>query len=236
MLRFPGIGPIHAFEQGTTFLQLKNHLKEKIREHLGEGVRSSITLGAFRSIRIFLLGEVRKQGAYTVSALSTTINALLSCGGIKESGSLRKIQLKRAGKIVSSLDLYDLLLRGDTGADEALQPGDVIFVPIVEKQVTISGAVKRPAKYEILSEQTLEEIIEISGGVSGRAYLSNIRLERLGGNYRPVVKNLSLPSDSRFKILPGDIISISSASSEISNSVSLIGNLERPVNMNGNRE
>jgi polysaccharide export outer membrane protein len=228
MLRFPGIGPIHAFEQGTTFLELKNHLKEKIREHLGEGVQSSITLGAFRSIRIFLLGEVRKQGAYTVSALSTTINALLSCGGIKESGSLRKIQLKRAGKIVSTLDLYDLLLLGDTSADKALQPGDVIFVPVVEHQITISGAVKRPAKYEILTEESLEEIIEVSGGVTGRAYLSNIRLERLGEDYRPFVKNLSLPSDSRFKILPGDIISISSASSEVSNSISLIGNVERP--------
>jgi len=66
MLNFPGIGPIHAFEKGTSFLELKNHLKEKIREHLGEGVQSSISLGAFRSIRIFLLGEVRKQGAYTV--------------------------------------------------------------------------------------------------------------------------------------------------------------------------
>ena len=175
-----------------------------------------------------MLGEVRKQGAYTVSALSTTINALLSCGGIKESGSLRKIQLKRAGKIVSTLDLYDLLLRGDTSADEALQPGDVIFVPVVEQQVTISGAVKRPAKYEILEEESLEEIIDVSGGVSGRAYLSNIRLERLGEDYRPMVKNLSLPSDSRFKILPGDIVSISSASSEVSNSVSLIGNVERP--------
>ena len=75
MIRFPGIGPIHAFEKGTSFLELKNHLKEKIKEHLGEGVQSAITLGAYRSIRIFLLGEVRKQGAYTVSALSTTINA-----------------------------------------------------------------------------------------------------------------------------------------------------------------
>ena len=228
MLRFPGIGPIHAFEQGTTFIELKNHLKEKIREHLGEGVQSSITLGAFRSIRIFLMGEVRKQGAYTVSALSTTINALLSCGGIKESGSLRKIQLKRTGKIVSTLDLYDLLLRGDTSADLALQPGDVIFVPVVEQQVTISGAVKRPAKYEILTEESLEEIIDISGGVSGRAYLSNIRLERLGEDYRPVVKNLSLPSNAKFKIQSGDIISISYASSEVSNTVSLVGNVERP--------
>ena len=88
MIRFPGIGPINAFEKGTSFIDLKDHLREKIREHLGDGVQSFITLGGFRSIRIFLLGEVRKQGAYTVSALSTTINALLSCGGIKETGSL----------------------------------------------------------------------------------------------------------------------------------------------------
>jgi polysaccharide export outer membrane protein len=226
MLRFPGIGPIHAFEQGTTFLELKNHLKEKIREHLGEGVQSSITLGAFRSIRIFLLGEVRKQGAYTVSALSTTINALLSCGGIKESGSLRKIQLKRAGKIVSTLDLYDLLLRGDTSSDEALQPGDVIFVPVVEKQVTISGAVKRPAKYEIQGGETLSDIIDLSGGTTDRSVLDLIRLERLNADFRPIVKNLNFSEHKDFVILSGDLISIGFAGSSIRNVVSIVGAVE----------
>ena len=228
MIRFPGIGPIHAFEKGTSFLELKNHLKEKIQEHLGEGVQSAITLGAFRSMRIFLLGEVRKQGAYTVSALSTTINALLSCGGIKETGSLRNIQLKRGGKIISTLDLYDLLLHGDTSADHSLQPGDVIFVPVVEKQISISGAVRRPAKFEIRGGETLKDVLELAGGVEGRAYLSNIRLERLGADFRPIVKNLSIPNDSSYKILTGDVISLGSASSKVMNSVSLLGNVERP--------
>jgi len=228
MVRFPGIGPIHAFEKGTSFIELKNHLKEKIQEHLGEGVQSAITLGAFRSIRIFLLGEVRKQGAYTVSALSTTINALLSCGGIKETGSLRNIQLKRGGKIISTLDLYDLLLHGDTSADHSLQPGDVIFVPVVEKQISISGAVRRPAKFEIRGVETLNDALELAGGFEGRAYLSNIRLERLGKDFRPIVKNLSIPSDSSYKILTGDVISLGSASSKVMNSVSLLGNVERP--------
>jgi polysaccharide biosynthesis/export protein len=228
MIRFPGIGPIHAFEKGTSFLELKNHLKEKIQEHLGEGIQSAISLGAFRSMRIFLLGEVRKQGAYTVSALSTTINALLSCGGIKETGSLRNIQLKRGGKIISTLDLYDLLLHGDTNADHSLQPGDVIFVPVVEKQISISGAVRRPAKFEIRGGETLKDALELAGGFEGRAYLSNIRLERLGKDFRPIVKNLSIPSDSSFKILTGDVISLGSASSKVMNSVSLLGNVERP--------
>jgi protein involved in polysaccharide export with SLBB domain len=227
MLNFPGIGPIHAFEKGTSFLELKNHLKEKIREHLGEGVQSSISLGAFRSIRIFLLGEVRKQGAYTVSALSTTINALLSCGGIKETGSLRMIQLKRAGKVISTLDLYDLLLAGDTSADQPLQPGDVIFVPVVQKQITVSGSVRRPAKYEILGGETLEGVLQLAGGPSDRSVLDMIRLERIDQYYRPVVRNLNFSPAKNEKILPGDQISIGFAGTHIRNIVSLVGATEK---------
>lgn len=227
MIRFPGIGPINAFENGTSFIALKNHLREKIREQLGEGVQSSITLGAFRSIRIFLLGEVRKQGAYTVSALSTTINALLSCGGIKESGSLREIQLKRAGKVIATLDLYDLLMRGDTSADQPLQPGDVIFVPVIEMQISVSGAVRRPAKYEIQGDETLEDAVKIAGGSSDRSVLDLIRLERLGPNYHPVVRNLNYAIDKNMIIQSGDQISIGFAGTNIRNVVSLIGAVEK---------
>ena len=226
MIRFPGIGPINAFEKGTSFIDLKNHLREKIREHLGEGVQSSITMGAFRSIRIFLLGEVRKQGAYTVSALSTTINALLSCGGIKESGSLRTIQLKRTGKVIANLDLYDLLMRGDTSADKTLQPGDVIFVPVIEKQITISGAVRRPAKYEIKGGETLQSALELAGGSSDRSVLDIIRLERMDSNFRLNIKNLNLSKDNAFTVEAGDQISIGFAGSSVKNNVSIIGAVE----------
>ena len=227
MIRFPSIGPINAFEKGTSFIALKNHLREKIREQLGEGVQSSITLGAFRSIRIFLLGEVRKQGAYTVSALSTTINALLSCGGIKESGSLRNIQLKRAGKVIATLDLYDLLLRGDTSADQPLQPGDVIFVPVVEKHISVSGAVRRPAKYEIQGDETLEDALRIAGGTSDRSVLNLIRLERLGPNYQLFLRNLNYAVDKNMIIQSGDQVSIGFAGTNIRNVVSLIGAVEK---------
>lgn len=228
LIRFPGIGPINAFENGTSFLDLKNHLKLKIREHLGEGVQSSISLGAFRSIRIFLLGEVRRQGAYTVSALSTMLNALLTGGGIKDTGSLRKIELKREGETVTILDLYDLMLRGDISADSLLQPGDVIFVPVVGDQVTISGSVRRSAKYEILGHETLQDAIELAGGLNDRAYLDNIRLERLGNDFRPRVKNLKLADEFSFQIHSGDLISIGSVGVNVTNSVSLLGNVERP--------
>ena len=228
IIRFPGIGPVNAFEMGTSFVELKNHLKVKILEHLGEGVQSSITLGAFRSIRIFLLGEVRSQGAYTVSALSTLVNALLVSGGINETGSLRNIQLKRDGQIVTTLDLYDLLLKGDTSADSPLQPGDVIFVPVIEKQVSISGSVRRPAKYEMIGGETLKDLITLAGGTKERAFLENIRLERLGADFRPLVKNLNIPQDLSFKLFSGDIVSISSSGVKVTNSISLVGNIERP--------
>ena len=226
MIRFPGIGPINAFEKGTSFIDLKNHLREKIREQLGEGVQSSITLGAFRSIRIFLLGEVRKQGAYTVSALSTTINALLSCGGIKETGSLRTIQLKRAGKVIATLDLYDLLMRGDTSADQPLQPGDVIFVPVIKKQITVSGAVRRPAKYEIKGDETLASAVALAGGALDRSELDMIRLERMDSSFRLNVKNLSLFKDESFTVKKGDQISLGFAGNAIKNSVSITGSAE----------
>ena len=189
ILQFPDIGPINAFEKGTSFIDLKNLLKEKILENLGEGVQSSITLGAFRSIRVFIFGEVEEQGALNISAYTSMINALLNCGGIKETGSLRNVQLKRSGEIITTLDLYDLLLRGDTSADQSLQPGDVIFVPVIEKQIEVSGAVRRPAKYEILEEDTLQDAIRLAGGTTERSVLSRIRIERLNNNFRPEVKN-----------------------------------------------
>lgn len=93
------------------------------------GMKASITMGPLRSIRVFVLGDVNRPGSYTVSSLSTMTNALFVSGGVKPIGSLRDIQLKRSGKIITRLDLYDLLLRGDTSGDARLQPGDVIFVP-----------------------------------------------------------------------------------------------------------
>jgi protein involved in polysaccharide export with SLBB domain len=95
------------------------------------GVQASISMGELRSMQIFVLGEAYKPGAYTVSSLSTITHALVVSGGVSDIASLRNIQLKRAGKIIASLDLYDLLMHGDTKSDIRLQPADVIFIPTV---------------------------------------------------------------------------------------------------------
>ena len=226
IVQFPEIGPINAFEKGTSFIDLKNLLNEKIRENLGEGVQSSITLGAFRSIRIFIFGEVEKQGAVNVSAYTSMINALLSAGGIKQTGSLRRLELKRAGKIITTLDLYDLLLRGDTSADQSLQPGDVIFVPVIEKQIAVSGAVRRPAKYEILEEDTLQDAIILAGGFTDRSELNRVQIERMNKEFQPEIKNFNYQESKDSKILSGDRISIGITGSKVRNVVSLKGPVE----------
>ena len=95
------------------------------------GVQASISLGELRSMQVFVLGEAFKPGAYTVSSLSTITHALFVSGGVNDIASLRAIQLKRAGNSIATLDLYDLLLKGDTGNDIRLQPSDVIYVPTV---------------------------------------------------------------------------------------------------------
>jgi len=227
MIHFPEIGSIHAFEMGTSFIALKNHILQKIGEHLGDGVQASISLGAFRTIRVFLLGEVQNQGMYPVSALSTAINALFTSGGVKESASLRNIQLKRGAKVISNIDLYDLLLHGDTSADHALQPGDSIFVPVVSKTISLKGEVRRPAIFEIKDEKTLEQILALGGGPTDRSDLDVIRLERLDDRFFTIVKTLKYPTDKDFKIKPGDTIILNSASSQARNIVSIIGSAEK---------
>ena len=230
LIRFPNVGPINVFEKGTDFLSLKNLLKEKITEHLGEGVQSSISMGALRSIRVFMLGDVRRPGAYVVSSLSTMTNALLVSGGIKGIGSLRDVQLKRQGEVVARLDLYDMLLRGDTTGDARLQPADVIFIPPVGGRVTISGSVLRPATYELADEGTVGEVVLMAGSLSPRGFGKMVRVERVGPDGLLRVRNIDIttPEGSSFPILPGDMVSVPSVLERADNVVSLLGHVERP--------
>ena len=115
-VQFPEIGPVNL--AGLSFSQAQTVLNEVVEKQM-IGVKSSVTMGALRSIRIFVLGEVMQPGSFTVGALSTMTNAPFASGGINKVGSFRNIQLKRQGKVVTTLDLYDLLLRGDTSGMHA---------------------------------------------------------------------------------------------------------------------
>ncbi|EOR94007.1 hypothetical protein ADIARSV_2841 [Arcticibacter svalbardensis MN12-7] len=136
----------------------------------------AINLGNIRSIKITLLGEVVKPGSYTLSSLSTVFNALNASGGPNENGSFRKIQVIRNNRIVSTIDVYNFLLKGMQTGNIRLQDQDVINIPVYQARVEMSGEVKRPALYEVLSTESLADVVKFAGGFSNKAYSAKIKV------------------------------------------------------------
>ncbi|GAA0198092.1 SLBB domain-containing protein [Kangiella japonica] len=226
-IQFPQLGPINV--AGLSYTELKQSLNQRITEQY-IGVQSNISLGELRSIQVFVLGESFKPGAYTVSSLSTVMNALYVSGGLTDIGSLRNIQLKRNGKVISTVDLYDLLLKGDTSDDQRLQSGDVIFIPSVRKTASVAGEVARPAIYELKDEKTVSSLIELAGGLLPNAYKSDARIERVStsGQQTVVDLNLNTRTGLNTKIKSGDLLKIFPAVEREENVIELIGHVYRP--------
>ena len=129
----------------------------------------NVTMGQLRSIQVFVVGQIRRPGSYTVSSLSTLVNALFASGGPSKRGSMRRIVLKRQGKEVTTFDLYDLLANGDKSKDAQLLPGDVIYVPPVGPLVALAGSVNIPAIYELKEHDTLGDLLNDAGGMTTTA-------------------------------------------------------------------
>lgn len=194
------------------------------------GVRVGVTLGRLRSIRVFVLGEVRRPGSYTVGGLSTMTNALLASGGVQTIGSLRHVQLKRSGKLIQELDLYDLLLRGDTHADARLQANDVIFVPPVGRTASIVGEVRRPAIYELDREQSIAELVALAGGMTAQADPRRTTIERIDAEHVRTIATVDLSSATgrAERLRPGDLVRLHSVAPLVTGAVTLAGHVYRP--------
>ncbi|MCC5795202.1 MAG: SLBB domain-containing protein [Chromatiales bacterium] len=226
-INFPELGPVSV--GGLTFDEVRAELERRVGEQF-IGTRLSVALGELRSIRIFVLGDVRRPGSYTVSSLATMTNALFYSGGVDPRGSLRRVELKRNGEVVTTLDLYDLLLDGNTRGDRRLQPGDVIFVPPVGARVGISGEVRRPAIYELRGEATTAELLRFAGGLMPRGDSRAVRLERLDDAGARIVEELDMSSGPgrMVRLRDGDLLRIPSAVQQLEGAVVLEGNVFRP--------
>jgi protein involved in polysaccharide export with SLBB domain len=227
-VNFPDIGPIVV--AGLSFAELRDLIRERVSEQM-IGVTASVTMGELRSIRVFVLGDVERPGSYVVTGLSTTTNALFVSGGVAESGSLRRVQLKRGGRTVQTLDVYDMLLRGDSSRDARLQSNDVLFVPPRGPTVAIAGEVQRPAIYELAGERTLEQVIELAGGMTPTAYLSSARIERvdLAGGRTVRTFDLKSPAGRQSAVQNGDRVTISPLPEDVlTDHVTLAGHVQRP--------
>jgi len=226
-IKFPKLGPISV--SGMGFDAARATLEHRVAQQL-IGTQVSVTMGDLRSIRVFVLGEAEKPGSYTVSGLSTMTNALFVSGGVKTVGSLRNIELKRNGQLVSVLDLYDLLLHGDTSGDRQLMPGDVIFIPPIGTTATVYGAVRRPAIYELKKEKTAQQLVEIAGGLSPDADAGLAQLQRIESSRLREMRNINLNSSAGrdTEISNGDKLRVPAIRPTLENSVELSGFVFRP--------
>jgi len=163
---------------GVRYEDLHDHLNAQI-SRIFKGYQLSATLGSLRSIQVFIVGQVKRPGVYTISSLSSLVDALFASGGPSKRGSLRNIQLKRSGQTVTTFDLYDLIVSGDKSKDAKLLPGDVIYVPAVGPLVALAGSVNTPAIFELKEHSTLGEVIRYAGGLTNTAAGDRVVVERI---------------------------------------------------------
>lgn len=225
-INIPRIGPVSVANQ--TFNNMKKNVTDRI-EKIG-GVNSSISMGKLRTIGVYIVGEVKTPGFYTISALSNVTNALFYSGGPTHNGSLRNVHLKRNGKIIATIDFYDFLLSGNDKSNLRLQSGDVIIVPLIKEMAAVVGNVRRSALYELKGKTSLQNIIELAGGITPAAWINRIQIERFSDNSKRVVLDIDSVNQkfSQFEIKDGDIIKIYPILEKDKNAVYLSGNVLRP--------
>jgi protein involved in polysaccharide export with SLBB domain len=188
-VNIPQLGPVNV--AGLNFPNAKATLESQVERQM-IGVHASVTMGDTRTIRVFVLGDAKQPGSYSISGLGTITSALFAAGGVQPIGSLRNIQLKRRGELVRRLDLYDMLIRGNTTDDARLLSGDVIFIPPVGPTVTVDGEVHRPAIYEIRNETSVADVLQLAGGLTPEADTTKAALTRIDSALHRVVLQVDL--------------------------------------------
>lgn len=228
VVNFPELGPISVL--GKSIDAVSAEIETRVETQM-IGVRASVSLGGTRGIQIFVMGEALRPGSFNLADSATVTSALAAAGGISETGSLREIQVKRDGALVGRLDLYDLLLSGDSRADVRLADGDVVFVPPIGATVTVEGEVQRSAIYELRGETSIAEIIRIAGGLTAEADLSRIVWSQLDDAQRRVVSEVSLVDESaagaQARIGNGDALRVLALRPVVDSAVRVAGHVHR---------
>lgn len=198
-----------------------------------KGVTLNVTFGQLRAITVYVVGQARRPGTYTVSSMSTLVTALFASGGPNANGSMRRVQVKRGGKVAAELDLYAFIAKGDKAGDAKLQDGDTIFIPAVSGYVALTGSVNSPAIYELrTADDTVELMLDFAGGLPVVADPRRAFLERIDPQQRQPrrVEELALDSDGLKKTLKnGDLLTILSVTPEFANAITLRGNVDQPI-------
>ncbi len=225
VISVPLLGSVHL--AGLPYGQLQDYL----RAQFGRVYRNftlNANLGSLRTIQVFVVGQARTPGSYSISSLSTLLNAIFASGGPLPNGSLRDIQVKRGGETIVHFDLYDLLLRGDKTKDIRLDSGDVIFIPFVGPEVAVAGGVQTPAIYELRDATSVADMLQLAGGPTTIAGNGAVRLERVFEHSQRSVEDVNLAFGGTQLVQNGDIVSVSSIVERFGNAVTLRGNVASP--------
>jgi protein involved in polysaccharide export with SLBB domain len=220
---------------GLTMSQAQSAI-QKVLSTQFQNEHVEISLGRLRTVRVYVVGDVQRPGAYDVSSLSTPLSALYAAGGPTSRGSLRILRQYRGKQLVREIDLYDFLLRGVRTNVDRLLPGDTILVPPVGSQVSVEGMVHRPAIYELNGEQGLNQVLDLAGGVLASASLKQINVERIEAHQRRTMFSLQLPDNTEgvkqkladFRVQGGDDVVISQILPYNEQAVYLEGHVYRP--------
>ncbi len=222
----PKVGAIHV--AGLRFDELQQQVTASVNR-VYRNYNLTVNLGRLRSIQIYVVGEARQPGAYTVSSLSTVLNALFASGGPNVRGSMRHIQIRRGSTTLPEFDLYDLVLRGDKTRDVHLENGDTIFIPAVGPQVALGGSVRHPALYELKADSTLQDVLDLAGGFSAVGTGSNLSLDRIGEDHIRHTLTVGADGAGRAMILrDGDVLYAGHISAGYEKTVTIRGNLANP--------
>jgi protein involved in polysaccharide export with SLBB domain len=222
----PQVGQVSV--AGVHYGDLEQHLKTEISK-IFKNFNVTANIGRLRSIQVIVVGDARYPGTYTISSLSTLVNAIFASGGPTPQGSLRHIQVRRDGATITDFDFYDLLIKGDKSKDVRLQPGDIIYIPHVGPLVAVAGSVNSPAIYEMTDHSTLNDLIEIAGNLSPVADTNKITIDRFVEH--TARKTLEFPFDEQARAQPlkdGDIVRVFSIVPRFEDTVTLRGNVANP--------
>jgi len=189
-ISLPEAGPVVV--AGLSLTQAQKLIQSKLEPQF-RNANVDVAVTRVRTVRIYVVGDVQRPGAYDISALSTPLNALYAAGGPTPTGSLRVVKHMRGTRLLGQMDLYDLLLRGVRQGIEHLEPGDTILVPPVGPLAAVSGSVRRPAIYELLADTQLADVLEMAGGVPVSASMDNIKVERIEAHQKRMLLNVKLP-------------------------------------------
>ena len=226
------IGPVYL--SGLTVSEANDYLKKslnKIYNGLNNATDPSsdirLTLGNIRTIQINIMGEVVQPGTYALSAFSTVFHALYRAGGVSDIGSLRNVQLVRNGKKLTTIDVYEFIMKGNAQDDIRLQEGDVVIVPAYDVLVKLSGKVKRPMRFEMKPDEPLSTLIKYAGGFDADAYTRSLRVVRQNGEEYEVntVKDIDY---SIYKMRNGDVVTAEAILNRFTNKLEVRGAVYRP--------